>query len=118
MLKLPRSVVAQAVSFLLETGLCIENKGKIRIGPQSTYIGNDSAMVVRHHLNWRLKLMNQLSTPRDHELAFTGPAVISQQACIEIKKKILALIDEWGQEVDQEKEEKLVCLNIDWFEIS
>ena len=118
MLKLPRSVVAQAVSFLIETGLCVEQNGQIRIGPMSTHVGNDSAMVVRHHLNWRLKIMNQLATPRDHELAFTGPAVISHEACVEIKKKILMLIDDWGHEVDQAKEQKLVCLNVDWFEIT
>ena len=116
-LKLSRTKVAQIVEFLLATGLCVEEKGRIKIGPQSTHVGNDSPMVLRHHLNWRLKAMSQFAVPQDHELVFTGPVTLSQEACVEVKKRILALIDEWGEIVDEARPEKLACLNIDWVEI-
>lgn len=117
-LRLPRTLVGQVVEFLLSTGLCIEEKGKIRIGPKSTHVGNDSPMVIRHHMNWRLKSMSQMKEPREHEVIFTGPVTLSLEACHEVKKRLLHLIDDWGKIVDSSKEEKLACLNIDWVEIT
>lgn len=118
LLKLPRTTVQQVLEFLLSAGLCVEEKGKIKNGPKSTHIGNDSPMLIRHHLNWRLKVMSQLTKPKDHEVVFTGPVTLSQEACVEVKKKILHLIDEWGEIADRSKEEKLACLNIDWVDIT
>ena len=117
-LRLPVQTVLQVVDFLVQTGLCVENKGRLSIGARSTHVGNDSASVIRHHLNWRMKVMSQMTRPKDHELIFTGPVTLSREARSEVKKRILALIEEWGQIADQSKEEVLCCLNIDWVDIT
>ena len=117
-LKLSRPLVAQVVEFLISSGLCKEENGSLKIGAKSTHVGNDSSMVIRHHLNWRLKTMSQMTVPKPHELVFTGPVTLSQEACLEVKKQLLNLIDQWGTIVDSSKEEKLACLNIDWVDIT
>jgi hypothetical protein len=59
-----------------------------------------------------------MKEPREHEVIFTGPVTLSLEACHEVKKRLLHLIDDWGKIVDASKEEKLACLNIDWVEIT
>jgi plasmid maintenance system antidote protein VapI len=118
-LRLPIPAVAQVLEFLIEAGLCVEKPGaKIAIGPRSTHIGNDSPQVLRHHANWRLKVLNQMSKPKDHELVFTGPVTLGKEARLEVKKLLLRTIDDWGKIADGSKEETLSCLNIDWVDIS
>lgn len=43
------------VAFLLQNGLCKEEKGEIKVGPSSTHLESTSPWVRLHHYNWRQK---------------------------------------------------------------
>lgn len=115
--RLPRNVVARAVEFLLSQGLCVSKNGMLSYGPQSTHIGADSSLVTRHHLNWRLKAMENLEGLKPSEIAFTSPVVVSAKDAEVIRRKLLDAIEDCVKIVDQSPSERLMCFNLDWVEI-
>jgi uncharacterized protein (TIGR02147 family) len=115
--RLPRGAVARAVEFLLSHGLCQSKNGKLSYGPQSTHIGANSPLVTRHHLNWRLKAMENLEGLKPSELVFTSPVVVSVKDAEIIRRKLLDAIEDCVKVVDQSPSERLMCLNVDWVEI-
>ncbi len=116
-LDLPISLVRQVVEFLLIHQLIVEEKGKLKMGPQRTHIDASSPFVNRHHINWRLKGFENMTVLSKDELFYTSPMTLSQSSIKEIKKMLLQLVVQMSEEVKSSKDEKLVCLNIDFFEV-
>ncbi len=117
-IRLPRNVVARAVEFLLANGLCVNNKdGRLSYGPRSTHVGADSPLVTRHHLNWRLKTIENLEGLKPDEIVFTSPVVVSSADAVVIRRKLLDAIEGCVKLADQSPSERLMCLNLDWVEI-
>jgi uncharacterized protein (TIGR02147 family) len=116
-LNLPIQLVEKVIGFLLNHKLAIEEKGKIKVGPQRTHIEASSPFVNRHHINWRLKGIEHMDNLHPDELFYTSPMTLSAKSMKEIKKMLLSLVVEMSEEVKQAKDEKIACLNIDFFEL-
>lgn len=115
-LGLPPKVVARAVDFLLENGLCRKTNGKLSYGPAHTHLELESPFLPRHHQNWRLKAFESMSRVRDEDLFFTSPMSLSVEAAAEIRKLLPSVIEKVFKIVGPSPSEKAYCLNIDWFE--
>ena len=113
--ELPKEFVMEIVDFLVSAGLCREHLGKITIGPRTTWVENSSPAVSRHHLNWRLKGMDRLPMKTGQELYATIPMSLSEKDVQLIKDRLMEVILEINQIVDQSPSVRLMCLNIDWF---
>jgi hypothetical protein len=48
------------LQFLIQSGLVIEEAGKLRTGEFRIHLGNDSPMVFRSHSNWRMQAIQAL----------------------------------------------------------
>ncbi|MES2767758.1 MAG: TIGR02147 family protein [Bdellovibrionota bacterium] len=116
-LSLPIHVVQKVMTFLLNHKLAVEEKGKIKIGPQRTHIEASSPFVNRHHINWRLKGIEHMDNLHPDELFYTSPMTLSAKSMNEIKKMLLKLVVDMSEEVKLAKDEKIACLNIDFFEL-
>lgn len=116
-LNLPKPLVSRVVSFLLETGLCVEKNGEITMGPQRTHLSSESPLITRHHMNWRVKEIEKVDTLDPKELMFTAPMSISHKDSRKVRKAILNFADEISDIVSKTKPEKLSCLNVSWFDI-
>lgn len=116
-LNLPITVVQKVISFLLQNELIIEEKGKLKIGPQRTHVEASSPFVNRHHINWRLKGIEHMDNLNPDELFYTSPMTLSKDAMKEIKKGLLDFIAEKSALVKDAKDEQIACLNIDFFEL-
>ena len=116
-LGLPIHVVQKVITFLLNHKLAVEEKGKIKIGPQRTHIEASSPFVNRHHINWRLKGIEHMDNLQPDELFYTSPMTLSSKSMAEIKKMLLKLVVDMSEEVKSAKDEKIACLNIDFFEL-
>ena len=106
------------LDFLLSRGLCVEADGRIMFGDVPTYLESSSALVARHHLNWRAKVQDRLETLRDDDLAFTYPTVISEEDFLLIREKIVRLIAECRAIANPSPSNDLYCLNVDWLKLS
>jgi uncharacterized protein (TIGR02147 family) len=117
-LNLPRSKAVEIVDFLLSHGLCVEEKGKLNVGPQSTHIEATSPLVTRHHANWRLKAMERHpSISAEQEVAYTSPMSISREGVLKVREVLTQAIEKACDIVDTEAPAELYCLNVDWFQI-
>jgi uncharacterized protein (TIGR02147 family) len=113
---LPRATVKHVTEFLVAHGLCLEEKGKLSIGPRLTHLESSSPLVSRHHTNWRLRgLANQEPLSKD-ELMYSGPMSLSQKDMEWVRSRIVELIEDVVHRVKDSDSEKLACLNIDWFD--
>lgn len=116
-LDLPIHIVQKVMAFLIQNRLVVEDAGKLKIGPQRTHIEASSPFVNRHHINWRLKGIEHMDNLHPDELFYTSPMTLSAKSMNEIKKMLLKFVVEMSEEVKQAKDEKIACLNIDFFEL-
>ncbi len=113
---LPKPVVARIVDFLIEHQLCKRDGQKITYGPAFTHVAADSPYVSKHHQNWRVQGMTKMDLAAENNFFFTGPMSLSAEVAAEVRSLLLTTIDQTVKKVGPSPSEKVVCLNIDWFE--
>lgn len=116
-LNLPISRIRKALDFLLSRKLCEEQNGKIVYSTTATYLDSRSPLVTRHHVNWRLKVIEQMEKLTQEELAYTYPVVISEEDFPKLREVLIKSIEQFKKIADPSKSEKLYCFNVDWVEI-
>jgi uncharacterized protein (TIGR02147 family) len=116
-LGLPNKTVGKTIDFLLRTGLCKIENGKLAIGEARTYVGADSIFVNRHHINWRMKSLGQIDSLDSDELMYTNPVTVSKADFPKIREKIVEFIQEFGKAVHESPSEEMAVLNIDWVKV-
>lgn len=115
-LNLPEEVVSDAIRFLLDRGL-LEKKGtRLDFGKNIIHVPHDSPYVVKHHANWRLKALQSMDRRKDDCLHYTGPVSLSETETKKIHEDLIQLIQKYTKRVAASNSEKLMCLNIDWFD--
>lgn len=117
-LNLAPAKVRKIIDFLLQTGLCLEEKGRLKMGPKSTHLESTSDIVLRHHANWRIQALQRHETLTEAELAYTGPVTVTAEDFKKIREDIAEYISRFTKQVvASEPPEQLACLNIDWFKV-
>ena len=113
---LSRAKVGEIVSFLVNTGLCVRENGKIRMGTKSTHVDDKSEFVNSHRRNWREKAREKFTEPGSHDLFYSSPVSLSEKDAELFRKELLRVIKDFSKQVQASPEQKTMCLNIDWFE--
>lgn len=114
--ELSRSKVGEIVSFLVDTGLCAQDGNRISMRIKSTHLHRESPFINNHRRNWRAKAREKFSEPDEHDLFYSSPVSLSEKDAEDFRKELLDLIKRFSKQVEASPEEKLMCLNIDWFE--
>ncbi len=114
-LGLPRDLVAASVELLINQGLCIEEKGRLKVGPQRTYVPPESPLAQRHHQNWRLQGFNKMPLRKAGDLFLTVPMSLSEADAEKLRAMIPAWFEEVNKLVSPSASETVRCLNIDFF---
>jgi uncharacterized protein (TIGR02147 family) len=112
---LPITTVRRVIDFLLQYGLCVERNGKINMGPSSTHLEASSPLVSRHHMNWRLRGMENMEGIESSELFLTMPCSLDAKNLKLIRKELVDSIERITNLIDSAPSEELACLNIDLF---
>jgi hypothetical protein len=116
--KMPRDRMRLISDFLLSCGLCVEEDGKLSMGTQRTHLESTSPLLPRHHSNWRLRAMERHDQLGAGELAFTCQVSISAEDQLRIREQLAQYVERFYEQVAASKpEEKLACLNLDWFSV-
>lgn len=116
-LKLPLQYVRQVIQFLLKSGLCVEGKQGLTIGPASTFIEKDSPWTRVHHANWRHQALAAMDSQKDEDFFFTSPLTLSKADAEKIKGMIVNFLESTNSVIDPSPSEELYCLNLDWFKV-
>ena len=116
-LQISRAKASDILRFLANSGLCVEEKGRYKMGPSRTHLEYGSPFLNRHHLSWRTKAIQSIDVLREDELLFTAPLTISRTDFANLRERILKLIQEVSVEVKDSKSEAFFCFNVDLFEV-
>jgi len=114
---LERDRAIRIVQFLLKVRLLEIKNSYYTMGPSRTHVGKDSPFASRHHTNWRVRAAERSQNLKSNDLMFTGPMTLSEQDFQKLRERMVGLIQEVSDTVKDSKSEKLVCFNIDFFEI-
>jgi uncharacterized protein (TIGR02147 family) len=114
MVRLPLATVARALEFLISTGLLREDDGRFVIGETLTYINRDSPLVAKHHLNWRLRAIEQLDHIPEEDLVFTNSIAISEMDFLKVREEIVKFLETYKKIGDPSPSEQLCFLTVDW----
>lgn len=113
----PAKRVKTVVEFLLKAGLCVEEKGKLKIGVKSTHLDQSSPWSRVHHVNWRQRAVETLHREEPSRLNYTCPMTLSAEDARKLREMILKFLEEVDKLIEPSVSEELHCLNIDWFKI-
>lgn len=111
---LPVVTVARTLEFLVSRGLVEFNDNIYSVGQTLTYVSRDSHFVGKHHLNWRLKALEQLDHVPSDELVFTNSIAISARDFQLIREEIVKFLERFKSIGDPSPSEQLCFLTIDW----
>lgn len=115
-LAIPRARASDALEFLLQQNLVAREGGGIQLGSRVIYLSSDSALVNKHHHNWRIKGMQKMDSRDEREMFFTLPMSLSNEAATQLRKNLVDMIQELRKIALDSESETVRCLNIDWFE--
>jgi len=82
----------------------LEN-GVVTMGPAHWHLPHDSVLVRTHHLNWRSKVIHALDLQNDKNLYYSVVYSVSKSDALQLKNKILELIQANLKLVGPSKEE-------------
>ena len=79
---------------------------------ESIHLPKESSLVNQHHANWRSRAMVSQG-----EVQYSGVQSLSEEAAEKIKRDLVKAIDAAVKVAEPSPPEKLVCLNVDFFEV-
>ncbi len=109
--------VQEVLQFLIRVGLVVK-KGTYFV-PTSSQIrlGNDSHLIAKHHTHWRLKAIESLDREGPKDMHYSAVLSLSEKDMIKIKGLLLDQLKNNLKIVTESKEERLVGMNIDFYDL-
>jgi len=116
-LDLPLKRVNTALEFLTSVGLAREESGRFKIGETRIHLGNDSPMIIKHHMNWRLQAVRSLESEVEKDLRYSSIATMSRADAGRIKSMLIKAIEELEPVINPSPEEAVYCTCLDFFSV-
>ena len=107
--------VKNALKFLVQAEMAVENQGVYKIGPKQIHLGKKSAHLQQHHSNWRLKAIQSLETTQDTGLHYSSVVTLSRDDSFKIKELLLEAVKRSVDEIVASPEEEVFALTLDFF---
>jgi uncharacterized protein (TIGR02147 family) len=110
--------IGEAVEFLIDCGLINESQGFIKSTDQTVHINKETIHYLRHHLNWRIQQLNQISSSTNQNVTYTFPCTLNESDFDQIKQILLTAIARSHEIVKASPAQEMACLTIDWIKYS
>ncbi len=109
--------ISTTLEFLAEHGLIEYSRGRYRVLNAAVHLEVKSPIVQQHHANWRLKAIEAISRRKGSDLFYSGVASVSREDFEWIREKLSQFLEDSIERVRISKEEVLVGINFDLFEV-
>lgn len=118
-LGIPISKVSEGLKFLESSGfLYFDADGKMHPRFLQTFLPGDSPLVIKHHVNWRVRALQSLELNSRNDVHYSSVFSVAQSDYDEIKSLILDSIDRFKKTVAKTSDEnKVACLTVDLFDL-
>jgi uncharacterized protein (TIGR02147 family) len=113
--EITRDKSSMMMAFFLETGLCVENNGRFRMGTQSTHVDSGSPHLAKHHANWRLRAIQAAENLDEKELMYTVNVSLSKADFEKLREEMVQYIQKFLETIYPSPAEDIACFNLDWF---
>lgn len=114
---LPPKKINDVLGFLEQSGLIQREKSFYKVTAVKIHLSQDSAEIIKHHTQWRLRSIDSLNLlPNDH-LHYSGAVTLSLKDIDKIKEILLTALTASVDIIQKSPEEKLYALCMDFFEV-
>lgn len=116
-LQIHHGVVVETLNHLKDMGLVQSSGGFWTFSASEIHVPKNSPFVSLHHHNWRNRAVLDAQMKNSEGLHFTVVQSIDKKAWGKIKNQILSMIEDASKTAGPSREELLVCLTLDFFEV-
>jgi uncharacterized protein (TIGR02147 family) len=114
---LDKTRVRDVLDFLVKHQLCELVDGQYSMKVKSTHLESSSPWVYSRQIQWRNKSISAMENSSESSTFYTGPMVLSADDADWVQAEIGNFVKKIVSKAIKSKSEKLMCLNIDWFDI-
>lgn len=116
-MQLDAEVIKVHLDYLVQSGF-VEKKGEqYKWGSVDLHLPDNSYWISNHHLNWRLKAMEDFQKRKPESLHYTMIQSLSEEDFEKLKKKIVHFLKDFAKVADPSTPEEVFNFNIDFFKI-
>lgn len=117
-LQLPIDVISRCVDFLVSTGLAMNaGGGTLKIGNARIHLGRDSALISRHHANWRTRALVSLDQAVPEDLHYSSVITLAESDADKMKEILLGALERTEPILKESKEEGVFVMAMDFFRL-
>ena len=118
-LRIPRERLLEVLSFLKQTGLAFEERGRYRVGLHRLHLGKDAGLIRQHHSNWRIEALKSLDRGKgaqsDQALHYSAVVSVSEADAVRLREHWIQSLEEFNRQVAPSRDETVRALVIDFF---
>lgn len=114
-MKLPPSKIRKILEFLIKINMVVEKDGKFSPGTTFTHVGRDSAFVVQHHTNWRVKAIEKIESLNEEELMYSLNVSLSREDFKKLREELVQVIQNFLKVIKDSPAEDAAQFNLDFF---
>jgi uncharacterized protein (TIGR02147 family) len=117
-LKIPPETATKVLEFLVDRGLANQKGDHYSVGSFHFHLGNDTAVVARHHTNWRLRAIDSFERELKGDLHYSSVVSLSAKDAERLKVFLQECLSESRKIIEPSKEECLFGFCIDYFRLT
>lgn len=114
---LPLTMIANTLEFLVGVGLAVKEGGLFKRGRAQIYLENQSPMISKHHVNWRIQAIRAIDRARPEDLHFSSVASMSYEDSLKVREIFVRAIEQIRPVIKDSKDEALFSYGLDLFEV-
>lgn len=111
---LPKYRFNEVIDFLLETELIQITDGIVKSTDKVIHVNKESIHYLKHHANWRLQQLQQVTSAQESDITYTFPCTLNQEDFKKIKSLLTDVITKSHQIIRHSPAEEFACLTIDF----
>lgn len=116
-LNIPESVVSKVLLFLLQTGIVIQEQGKLRPGLTDVHLNRESPLIRQHHTNWRIAAVQALMNDSKTDIHYSTVSSLSLKDAEALRSEMVQLIEKYVEVIKPSKEEVMYGFNLDFYNL-
>lgn len=116
-LDLSLDIVEGILAELSSAGLVEKKSDRYEIGQKRIHLDQKASLIQRHHVNWRLKSIQQCEKATSDSLRYSSVLALSEQDAFRVKELILELVEKSEHILRQTDEEDVFVLLCDFFRL-
>lgn len=116
-LSIPENVVSEVLVFLIQTGIVIESRGKLKPGLTQIHLKRDSSFIRQHHTNCRMAAIQSIAMGKKTDIHYSTLSTLSKVDAEILRSEMVALIEKYVAAVQPSREEVMYGFNLDFFDV-